>query len=338
MLILAGDIGGSNTRLALAHAVSDAPIRFLALQRFANDGFSNFDDLLGQFLAEARVAPGSLGRTCLAVAAPVPKNLRRVTLTHRRWVIDADALACTHALGRVTLINDLSAAAWGVADHVGIGDDTHAGNGWQTTLQSGVRDPAGPRLLINVGTGLGMAVLLPQDGRWQVLPGEAGHTAFAPLDASQLALWRALHAAYGRVSNERVMSGAGLMAIHRFLGGQPVLAPPEDVPDPAAAIAARAALQPDGTERRAMNMLFSACGAFAGDMALALLATGGVYLTGSVLMRNRALLQTTSGRDAFVTAFNAKGAHGALLRHMPAHLLNDADIGLKGAARQAMTD
>ena len=338
MLILAGDIGGSNTRLALVQAAGDAPIRFVTLQRFSNDSFLDFDDLLGKFLAEARVTPGSTGRTCFAVAAPVPEGLRRVRLTNRRWTIDADALARTHSLGRVTLLNDLSAAAWGVADHIRVGGDAQTRNGWLTTLQSGVRDPNGLRLLINAGTGLGMAALLPHDGGWQVLPGEAGHTAFAPLDATQLGLWRALHAAYGRVSNERVISGAGLVAIHRFLSGQPVHAPPDDVPDPAAAIAARAALQPDGNERRAMNLLFSACGSFAGDMALALLATGGVYLTGGVLMRNRALLQTTSGRDAFVTGFNNKGAHGALTRHMPAHLVNDADIGLKGAARQAMTD
>jgi glucokinase len=132
-------------------------------------------------------------------------------------------------------------------------------------LQEGEALAAAPCLVVGAGTGLGMAIVLPQGGQWQVIAGEGGHVAFAPADEQQMALWAFLQARHGRVTWERVVSGPGLVAIHEFVAGVDLR--PEE-------IATRALADPNSAEHRSLDLFLAAYGAFAGDMALACLARG----------------------------------------------------------------
>ena len=182
--------------------------------------------------------------------------------------------------------------------------------------------------MIGAGTGLGMATLIHDGNEWQVLPGEGGHTGFAPADETQAALWSHLKRAHGRVEYEQLVSGPGLVETYRFLAedrADPTLL---FAPDPAAAIAADALQQADGIARQAVNIFLAAYGAFAGDMALALMTRGGVFLAGGIAAKMLPLMQS----GIFTGAFNAKGTHSVLAKRMPVYAVTDPELGLRGAA------
>jgi glucokinase len=168
-----------------------------------------------------------------------------------------------------------------------------------------------------------MAILVWQGDRWRVLPGEGGHVGFAPLDDAQETVWRALRAMYGRVTAERVVSGPGLAAIHRILAG-------EDV-DPAA-VAEKALTDNDPSARRSLDVFLAAYGAFAGDMAMAAMARGGVFLAGGIAGKLLSILP----ESPFLPTFNAKAEHAEIVRRMPVTVAIDPALGLRGAARLAM--
>jgi glucokinase len=172
--------------------------------------------------------------------------------------------------------------------------------------------------VVGAGTGLGMAIVLPQGETWRVIAGEGGHVAFAPADTQQAALWAFLNKRHGRVTWERVVSGPGLTAIHEFLTGAPAV--PEE-------IAARARVDADCAERRSLELFMAAYGAFAGDMALACLARGGVILAGGIAARLLPLLK----QSGFLAAFNAKAEHAGIAERMPIRVATDALLGLRGA-------
>jgi len=303
-VILCGDIGGTKTLLGVAQ---DGELVFD--RRYANADFPDFAAVLVAFLADSATAPATLRTGCLAVAGPVADDGRSAHLTNLPWHVDCAALSRRFGLPALRLTNDFAAAALGAVTAAG---DT------LSTLQAGEPLPASPRLVVGAGTGLGMAIVLPQGDGWQVIAGEGGHAAFAPADGPQLDLWRFLSRRHGRVTWERVVSGPGLCAIHEFLGGAAMA--PED-------IARRAADDPQGTERQSLNMFLAAYGAFAGDMALACLARGGVFLAGGIAARLLPLLPQSS----FLAAFNAKAEHAALAARMPLHVATDPLLGLRGA-------
>ena len=186
------------------------------------------------------------------------------------------------------------------------------------SLQAGEPDAAAPRLVVGAGTGLGMAIVLPQDKAWRVIAGEGGHVAFAPADEQQAALWAFLRQRHGRVTCERVVSGPGLAAIHEFLDGRL---------ETAEAIASRALEDAGGTARRSLDLFLAAYGAFAGDMALACLARGGVYLAGGIAAK----LLPVIAASPFLAAFNAKAEHATIAARMPVQVATDGLLGLKGA-------
>jgi len=295
---LIGDIGGTKVLLAL---VDDAGA-IIQKRRLASADFSSFDALLDAYLREVS-APVTGG--CLAVAGPVADDGRLAKITNLPWVIDAARLEKDFGLGRLTLINDFAGVALGVTalapEHL-------------VTLQAGEPRVGGIRLVLGAGTGLGMAMLVGD----QVLSSEGGHVGFAPADETQLRIWTALHAAHGRVTVERVISGPGLAAIHGILSGEYI--------DPAD-ISARA-LGKDAVALRSVDVFTGSYGAFAGDMALALLTTGGVFLAGGVTQKLLPLLQN----GTFLAAFNAKAEHADLARRMPVHVVTEPEIGLLGAA------
>lgn len=312
-MILVGDIGGTNARLALTAAGSSEPAVEL---RYTCAAHADFAPLLGDFLA---ATGATISAGCLAVAGPVSDDGRRARLTNLPWTIDADALTARFGLGHLSLVNDFAAAALGVT----VSPPEHL-----VALQAGEPLPTAPRLVVGAGTGLGMAALLPHGDGFRVLPGEGGHIAFGPTDTLQAELWAHLHAGHGRVTAERVISGPGLQAIHDFLcrrqGIAPALADPAEI--------AAAADEPASLARSAVDLFLAAYGAFAGDMAMALMARGGVYLAGGIAAKLLPLIPTSP----FMTAFNAKAEHTAIARRMPVFVASDPALGLRGAAVFAM--
>jgi len=305
---LAGDIGGTKVLLALV----DDTGAIVAERRVASADFSTFDALLGEFL---RGNAAALDGGCLAVAGPVADDGRSARITNLPWIIDAAALEREFGIapGSLRLVNDFAGAAMGV---------TVTAPDQLVTLQAGEPDPVGVKLVVGAGTGMGMAILVPDGDRWRVLPSEGGHVGFAPADAIQAQIWSALMEQHGRVTCERVISGSGLAAIHQVLAGEQL--------EPAA-VSARA-LAGDAAARNSVDVFIKAYGAFAGDMAMAVMARGGVYLAGGIAAKILPLLLS----GTFLNAFNAKAEHATLVARMAVHVATDPQLGLRGAAQLAM--
>lgn len=303
-LLLCADIGGTKTLLGLAR---DGEL--LVDRRYANTDFQDFDGVLAAFLADTQIDPAQIHGGCLALAGPIADNGRAAQLTNLPWIIDADSLSSRFGLPSLRLANDFAAAALGAV---------LSPAAQRVTLQEGEPLATAPCLVVGAGTGLGMAIVLPENGSWRILAGEGGHVAFAPADTQQMALWTFLQARHDRVTWERVVSGPGLAAIHEFLSGKTLT--PEQ-------ITLNALANPDSAERRALDLFLAAYGAFAGDMAMACLARGGVFLAGGIAAKLLPLLQ----QSGFLAAFNAKAEHAAIAARMPLHVATDPLLGLRGA-------
>jgi glucokinase len=300
-MILAGDVGGTKTLLALfARAERAAPLYELRLESGA---FADFESMLSEFLERARAALGAAprpARACFGVAGPSDGASAR--LTHLPWSLDAARLGARFGLGPVRLLNDFAAAAWGI-DALAPGD--------LRTLQAGEPLASAPRVILGAGTGLGLAYAFSAGGGYVPVAGEGGHAGFAPADARQAALWSHLHARFGRVELEHVLSGPGLARIHEFLGGAPCA--PQDASD------------------EALELFVACYGAAAGDRALEVLARGGVYIAGGIAMH--VLPRLAAG--GFLAAFNDKGAFSDEAHRMPVHVVTTERLGLLGAALAA---
>lgn len=337
-LILAGDLGGTKTLLALAAGGVSAPSsgrspqfaaegapEILFERRYASRDWNEFRAILRAFLDEAGAA-GTIERACLAVAGPVED--KRSKITYLPWLIDADALAAEFGIGDMELVNDFAAAARGI-EALGAAD--------LVTLQEGLPRADAPRLVVGAGTGLGVAGLVPEAGGWRVIAGEGGHIGFAPLDEVQIDLWRHLHARPGRVTAERVLSGPGLVEIYRLLctrDGAPDKPDPLHAADPAAAVGALALSDPGSLSSRALDIFVRAYGSFAGDLALLFMARGGVYLAGGVASKILPRLR----QGGFLEAFRARAEHAALMPGFPVRVVINEKLGLLGAATMARTD
>lgn len=338
-MLLCGDIGGTKALLGLAEVDATRAPSFRYRRTLACADHADFPALLDDFLATARqagFATGDIDGGCLAVAGPVEASATCARLTNLPWVIDVPALAERHSIPLLRLVNDFTAAAAGL-DDVAPQDIVE--------LQAGSHVEHGVRLIVGAGTGLGVAIQVWQEETgYRTLASEGGHGGFAPADAEQAALRDFLAARIrletvnglaGRVTNERVVSGPGLVAIYDFLCGRDSTA--TDRPDPrldanpAAALAMLAAVQPDSLAQRALNLFCAAYGAVVGDLALTVLPWGGVYVAGGIAAR--ILPQLRTGR--FLAAFNDKAEHAALTARMPLRVLTDVELGLKGAARLA---
>jgi len=310
MRIIAGDIGGTKTLLQLVD-VSGGGRVVTREQRFESGAAGTFDDLLAQFAPNEKV-----DAACFAVAGPVIG--RRAEVTNLKWSMDADALAAKFSIARVALINDFYAVALGVPllqpeDHL--------------PLNRGTRVPYAPIAILGAGTGLGEANLVFDGGRWVVVPGEGGHTDFAPQDEEQTRLFLALHAKFGHVSWERLLSGMGLVNIHNFVAGTD-REYDERLPMELSGLAERG----DAHALRAFEIFVDLYGAEAGNMALRTLARGGVFLAGGIAGKN--VDRFTDGR--FARAFARKGRFSSMLAGIPVDLITNAKVGLLGAVEAAL--
>jgi len=303
-MILAGDLGGTKTLLALAGGNG-----IVLERRYPSRDWPDFPSLLHTFLDEAG-AP-DVASACFGVAGPVEDS--RAKVTYLPWVVDGPTVGAAFRIGRVAVVNDFAAAAQGVAA-LGAND--------LVTLQEGRPVAGSPRLLIGAGTGLGVAALLPDGHRWRTVGGEGGHIGFSPADEDQLAVWRHLARPGGRVTAENVVSGPGLAAIYACLEK---VSPGGTAADEPAAIAAAAASEPRA--RRALDLFIAAYGAFAGDLALLFMARGGVYLGGGIAPKILPFLQ----EGGFARAFRQRDAHAGLMADFPIRVVTDERLGLLGA-------
>jgi glucokinase len=312
MKIVAGDIGGTKVLLQLVDA-SQAGRTVLAEQRYESHAFATFDSMLDAFVKE--YVPAPIDAACFAVAGPVFAD--RAEVTNLTWKIDALELAKKFSIGRVSLINDFYAVALGVpilapADFI--------------VLNAGTRVNFAPIAILGAGTGLGEANLVHDGMKWNVVPSEGGHADFAPQDEEQARLFLNLHAKHGHVSWERLLSGMGLVNIHNFLSNHDR---PYDETLPMEIAKAFAAGDPIAV--RTFAIFVDIYGAEAGNMALRLLARGGVYLAGGVAAKN--IDRFTDGR--FMDAFLRKGRFQNILAAIPVNLITNPKVGLLGAAEMA---
>ena len=307
MRIIAGDVGGTKTLLQLVE-VSGSDTSIVVESRFESGRYATFELLLRDFPG-ATTQP--VDSACFAVAGPVLDE--RAEVTNLGWVMQAQALADAFGIRRVSLINDFYAVALGVP--LLAPKDL-------LSLNPGRRVQGAPIGILGAGTGLGEAIVTFDGDRWSVIPSEGGHADFGPQDEEQARLFLDLHKRHGHVSWERVCSGMGLVNIFTFLGG--------DAAATAAHIAELAGTG-DPTALQAFEIFVDIYGSEAGNMALRVLARGGVFLAGGIAAKNEKYF--TGGR--FLAAFLRKGRFAELLSEIPVDLIANEKVGLIGATEMA---
>lgn len=326
MRVLAGDIGGTKTLLALLERQPDGGLRVLVRARYESAKHPGLGPIVRDFLARPDVA--APGRAGFGVAGPVVDGRSRVT--NLPWEIDAAALQAELGLARVALVNDFAAVAHGV---------TALTASDLEVLQPGERDPAGPVALIGAGTGLGEALLVPTSAGPRVLPSEGGHADLAPRNDTEIALLRFLLGRHHRVSYERIVSGPGLVTAYEFViaaGLAPELSDTRErmaVEDRGAVIGARALAGDDPACVRAAELFVGLYGAEAGNLALKALPTGGLFVAGGIAGKLLPLI-----RAGFLPAFLDKGRMSPLLAKIPVAVVTNPEVGLLGAGLAGLLD
>ena len=321
-MILAGDIGGTNTRLALVEETSGG-MRIRFEKTFPSRERTSLEGALEEFLSGRRVA---FTRASFGIAGPVRNG--RCEATNLPWVVDACSVAKQLRLKRVGLINDLVANAYGIA--LLRGKDL-------VTLNKGARNAQGNRALISAGTGLGEAGMIWDGAAHRPFGSEGGHVDFAPRNRLEAELLGYLMDRHGRVSCERLISGPGLVNVYRFFrdrekGTEPDwLAEELRVGDPAAAISRNALEGKSPLCVQALDLFVSVYGAAAGNLALTFMSTGGVYLGGGIAPK----IVTKLREPGFMNAFTAKGRLRPLLQDVPVRVIMNQKTALLGAARHA---
>lgn len=315
---LAGDIGGTKTLLQVFRAGEEnAP----ALRKsYPSAAYVGLAEILDEFFREAGIR--DIAAACFALACPI--SGRKAKLTNLPWVVDADVLATRFGIAQVSLINDFEAVGFGVA--VADGDDL-------LQLQQGAAQAYGVRIVVGAGTGLGVAWLSWQGEGYAVYPSEGGHMDFAPTDATQYALLQYLQQRHGHVSYERIVSGPGLVAIFEFLRDTQRAVPSDELVaamhmgDAAAAIAGFSE-RGEVIAMQALGLFSQIYGAFVGNIALAALPRGGVYVAGGIAAKITAQMQ----HGGFMRAFLNKGRFNDLLSTLPLFVVTNPQIGLLGAS------
>ncbi|OGP24900.1 MAG: glucokinase [Deltaproteobacteria bacterium GWC2_56_8] len=318
-LILAGDIGGTNTRLGLFEDMGTS-LRPLHEESFANAAFTGPEEVIKRFLpGNEAVSAASFG-----IACPVEEGACR--LTNFPWLIDARAIGERFGIGKTALINDLVAIAWGLP--LLKDKDLY-------TLQKGERRD-GNIALIAAGTGLGEAVLFRDGDKYVPSPSEGGHADFAPRNSLEIGLLEHLIGEYGRVSYERVVSGPGIVNIYNFIKTKGKAEPGRirmrlATDDPSAVITEEGMAGSDGNCTDALALFLSIYGAEAGNLALKALSIGGVFVAGGIAPKVLKAFE----KPCFIEAFRAKGRLEGLLSKIPVHVVMDCKAGLTGAAAHA---
>ena len=323
-MILACDVGGTSTRVALFEPVADRAV-MIGNNAFRSSQYRSLEAIVEEFRL---LHPDALTAACFGVAGPVSEG--RCITTNLPWQVEVPQLQTVLGSCRVTLINDLVANAWGID--------------WLTSedvvsLHCGHPDPQGNRAVISPGTGLGEAGMICVDGRYRPFASEGGHSEFGPRSDTQFDLARYLERRFGRVSYENVLSGPGLVNIYTFLRNSARADEPEwfaeelKRSDPAARISEAAINDELPICIDAMRIFLKIFGAEAGNLALKLMATGGVWLGGGIVPKIMPLIVST---PYFLDGFTAKGKLSHIVERIPIAAIRNQQTALLGAARFAI--
>lgn len=322
-MILAGDIGATNSRLAFFEGTPDQ-LRASDVEIFPSTHFAGLGDMVRKFL-EMHKQP--VEAACFGLPGAVVNG--RVETTNLPWVVDSLQLAAELGFAQVQLLNDLYANAHGIAllaesDFV--------------VLNPGLQHTTGNRALLSAGTGLGEAGLVADaQGAHHPFPSEGGHADFAPRNDLEMELLRYLLGRFEHVSYERVLSGPGLNNLYQFLrdtgrGEEPTWLAEQIAQGDPPAVISKSALE--GTSEicvQALDIFVSVYGAEAGNLALKMFATGGVYVGGGIAPKIIRKLSST----LFMKSFTAKGRSSGLLKEIPVRVITNDKTALLGTGRVA---
>jgi glucokinase len=336
-MILAGDIGGTKTNLALYDWTTERvePVRE---ETFVSADYKSLDDIVEEFLASPSPKQGNdetvpepekppkLAAACFGVAGPVIENRSRTT--NLPWTVDGPELGKKFSIPHVRLLNDLEATAYGML--VLRPDETESLNAGSPPKTKGAL------ALIAAGTGLGEAILFWDGTAYKPMPSEGGHCSFAPTSDLEMDLLRHLRSQYMHVSYERVLSGMGLHAVYEFLRdtkrNEPTwLAEKIKVGDPAAIIAEAGLKKQAEIAVQALDLFATIYGSEAGNLALKALALDGLYIGGGIAPKLLAKLK----EGQFMKAFVDKGRYKKLLGAIPVRVIMNPKAALLGAASVA---
>lgn len=322
-MIIAGDVGGTSTRLALVDPESDAA-GLRVVEIFPSKKYSGLEDVVRAFLQKEHVP---VHFACFGVPGPVLSG--RCKTPNLPWIVDADRLEKALGIPTVELINDLEAHAHGITvldakDFV--------------TLHEGVAETMGNAALVSPGTGLGQAGLHRVHDHHEPFPSEGGHSTFAPRNELEIDLLRHLQKQYEHVSFERIVSGPGLYNIYTFLrdtgreNETSMIAERMMDSDPAPVISNAALEKTCSLCEKSLDLFVSIFGSESGNVALKFKATGGIYLGGGIAPR--ILDKLVDG--TFMESFTAKGRMKPLLERIPVRVIMNDKTALLGAAQKAL--
>lgn len=304
--ILLADIGGTNSRFAIAGAYG-RPEQIVIIE---NHTIASLEMAIETYLARTGAQPKA---AVLAVAAPTDDG-EEVALTNRSWRFRRSELAQRFGFSSLRVLNDFEAIAWALL-RLSAGD--------ARPLGKSLAPCDGVKVVLGPGTGLGVAALVPVAKHWHVVASEGGHASFGPQAPDETEIFARLVAAHGRVSAETILSGPGLLRLLRAIDPQTACKTPEAV--------AAAALAHDPSAQAAARLFVRLLGRFAGGLALTFKAIGGVYIAGGVASR----LGTLLDEDLFRAAFEAHPPYERLLSTIPTLLMNRSEPGLLGCAALA---
>jgi glucokinase len=310
-LRLLADIGGTNARFALQQAGSAG---FADIEVLACGDYPAIGDAVRAYLgkAAARGLAAGVKHAAIAIANPVEGD--EVSMTNHCWRFSIASLKAELGLDTLLVVNDFAALAMSLP-HLKAEQRERIGGG-----EAQANKPIG---LIGPGTGLGVSGVVPCGGRWTALAGEGGHVSFAPVTKQEMKILQALWEEYGHVSAERLLSGLGLELIHRALAGQRLSAPE---------ITARALDASSVACRETVETFCAVLGSVAGNVALTLGATGGMYIGGGIVPRLGSLFTGSRFRERF----EGKGRLSSYLARIPTWLITEEYPALRGVA--AMLD
>jgi glucokinase len=323
LIILAGDIGGTKTNLGLFLQGKKRPL-LKVIETYSSREAIKLENIIEQFLERH---PVSISSACFGIAGPVVNG--RCKTTNLPWDVSETQIKGFFDWEEVRLINDLTATGQGIP----------LLNSRELISLNSVKTRKGQNLgLIAPGTGLGMALLIYQEGRYQSVSSEGGHADFSPNNEEEVKLWQYLHKRLGHVSIERVVSGPGLLNIYAWMKESRRHKEPKWLArkikemDPARVITEAAIKKTNPLCIEALNMFVSILGGISGNLALTGMTTGGIYLGGGIPPKILPVLQ----KGLFIKAFTNKGRFKDLLEKMPVRVILNDRTALLGAASFAL--
>jgi len=322
-VILAGDVGGTKCNLAL-FAEKNGKLHVVFRQRFASKDFGRFDLIIKEFTRQAasHLTDEKVRAAGFGVAGPVINN--RIHATNLPWVIDADSLSKELGVKTIALMNDLGATGHSL-DHLPAEDFV--------VLNQGTPVQGATRALLGAGTGLGQSILFWDGNRYRVVPSEGGHSDFAPHTDEQIELLKFMRKRYPQVSWELILSGRGFRTIHEFLSStvrHPIFDDPDA--DPAPFITKTGLSKECPICMKTLDLWTVIYGAEAGNLALKVLALGGVYVAGGIAVKILPKIQD----GTFFQAFRDKWHFTEMLSNVPVSVVLNESAPLIGAAYEAL--